>query len=227
MTVAVVIPVFNRYELTVRCLDAVRATAPDAFLWVVDDGSTDETQNLGQSVPMLHNTRNMGFAVSCNRGAKVAFDDPTVGHVVFLNNDTVPQVGWLDVLLGEADGVAGARLTYPDGRLQHAGVELVSVGGFLEARNVQHERPTGPVSAVTGACLAVSRGCWDALGGFDEGFDNGYEDVDLCLRARRAGWPVRYCAESHVVHLESASGAERWRSVSENVQRLQDKWGAA
>lgn len=216
--VSVIIPLFNRWDLTSACIAALNRTGFSGELVLVDNGSTDDTAT--QRV-QVRNDRNRGFAVACNQGAAYASGDV----LVFLNNDTEPQPGWLDALTSGllAATVAGARLTYPDGTLQHAGIGVDFTrppGG--EAWGITHDGPSGHVDAVTGACLAIKRADFLHLGGFDDGFWNGYEDVDLCLRAGRC-W---YAADAHVIHHESQSGPERWRAVSENVYRLRSKWGA-
>lgn len=164
---------------------------------------------------------NASFAENCNTGAQYAPGE----ILVFLNDDTEPQDGWLGALCRPFDdprvGITGARLTYPDGRIQHAGVYLDSPGGVLTAHNVLTDEPSREVEAVTGACMAVRREAWTQLGGFDVGYINGYEDVDLCLRARAEGWQVWYCADAHVIHHESQSGPARWTHVRENIERLQ------
>lgn len=161
------------------------------------------------------------FAENCNRA-------PDADVLVFLNDDTEPPAGWLDGLLAPFSdprvGIVGCRLVYPTGNLQHAGIYLDTPNGVLTAYNHTTEQPSGLVEAVTGACMAVRRECWDDLGGFDVGFVNGYEDVDLCLRAAKEGWTVHYTADVTVVHHESQSGQARWTHVRENVQRLQEKW---
>ena len=164
------------------------------------------------------------FAENCNEGAADATED----ILIFLNDDTMPHVGWLPPLLDAFRdpevGIVGARLLYPDGRIQHAGVYFDAPGGILTAHNYLDDLESGDRDAVTGACLAIRADLFRACDGFDEGFDNGYEDVDLCLRVRAGGWRIRYCAESTLTHYESQSGADRWRSVGANVQRLQDLW---
>ena len=148
---------------------------------------------------------------------------------MFLNDDTIPQAGWLEALCAPFTdpqvGITGGKLTYPDGRIQHAGVYLDRPDGILTAHNVLTDEPSRPVEAVTGACLAIRRDTWDELDGFDTGFRNGYEDIDLCLRARDAGWQVWYTADAHVVHHESQSGPARWTHVRQNVIRLQERHG--
>lgn len=196
----IVIPTLNRDDLLAGCLERL-------------DG--ENVQVVGFGWP---------FAEHCNYGATFPGDP-----IVFLNDDTLPEAGWLDALQEPfADpqvGITGCRLTYPDGRIQHAGVYLDCPGGILTAHNVTTDEPSREVEAVTGACLAVRRACWDELAGFDTGFVNGYEDVDLCLRARAAGWRVWYTNRGSVVHLESQSGPARWTHVTPNVRRLQDKHG--
>jgi GT2 family glycosyltransferase len=91
--------------------------------------------------------------------------------------------------------------------------------------NRQGDHPhSEQVDAVTGACLAIRRTDFEMLGGFDECYWNGYEDVDLCLTARAYGGTVVYEPASVVIHHESQSGPERWTGVAANVARLRDKW---
>ena len=89
------------------------------------------------------------------------------------------------------------------------GIELGSMGakadGVLEAFNSDDERPASEVPAVTGACLAITSDLFDKLGGFDTEFVNGYEDVDLALRARQAGWRCFYEPASVIEHALSQS----------------------
>ena len=120
--------------------------------------------------------------------------------VVFLNDDVEPiAAGWLSALLGALNtpgtGIAGGLLLYPNDTVQHAGIAL---GGWpAHIGRGQASTPLWPwlrlsreVTAVTGACLAIRRTLWDELGGFDRRFPVNYNDVDLCLRARRAGYSV-------------------------------------
>lgn len=216
--VSVIVPMFDRWDMTAQCLAALNRCGDPIELVLVDNGSTDETA--GQRV-QVRNDRNRGFAVACNQGAAYASGDV----LVFLNNDTEPQPGWLAPLVAGLDRaeVAGARLTYPDGTVQHCGVDVdFTREPGAEAWGLTDDGPSRLVPAVTGACLAIERSTFWHLGGFDDGFWNGYEDVDLCLRAGRC-W---YAAESHVIHHESQSGPERWTKVRENVYRLRAKWGA-
>jgi GT2 family glycosyltransferase len=197
--VSIIIPTLNRSDLLENC------TACLSTEYVI----------VNEGLP---------FAEHCNIGAEYVHGD----ILLFLNDDTEPAEGWLEPIIEAFDdpsvGIVGSRLIYPDGRVQHAGVFLAEPNGILTAYNVLEDLPSRNVEAVTGACLAIRRDLFAELGGFDEGFVNGYEDVDLCLRVRRDGWQVRYVAESTVVHHESQSGAARWTHVHQNIERLQERW---
>lgn len=216
MSVSVVIPCLDRWWLTSKCLDAVYANTGDVEVIVVDNGS-DETRDHAPDLVDVYvkNRTNQGFARSCNQGASLA----TRENLVFLNNDTEVQPGWLPPLLSALTrfDVAGPRLLYQNGRIQSFGID-VDFGqppGY-EAINRQQDWEGGQIPAVTGACLVTKR---EKFAGFDEGYWNGYEDVDYCMGRRVAA--VR---DSVVVHHESQSGPERWTKVAENVQRLRGRW---
>ena len=202
MDVTIIIPTINADEAMLnRCLAQVRATTDDVEVLVPQGGT---------------------FAENCNYGAAQA----TTDLLVLLNDDTLPRAGWLEPMVAALDhaGVVGSRLLYPDGSIQHAGVYFIVDNGQLHGQHFHNERESGPVDAVTAACMGISRGLFNELGGFDELFRNGNEDVDLCLRARQAGHTIWYCAESTVVHYESRSGPKRWEHVGENVARLNQLW---
>ena len=238
---SVIIPLFNNVSLTEACLRAVIDATPDHLYDVVlvDNGSTDGTgallDALDGDVTIIRNRKNLGFAAACNQGADVAKGE----YLVFLNNDTEPQPGWLEPLVGTADahpqaGAVGSKLLFPDGLLQHAGVIIVDdqVRAVLEGRHrwyrMAADHPeanvAGAVQAVTAASMLVRAGAFAQVGGFDEGYWNGNEDVDLCLKLAAAGWSVLYQPASCVVHHESVSGPERWTKVNENVARLRQRW---
>lgn len=229
MRTSVIVPAYNRADLT----ESLAETFTDGYQTVlVDNGSTDHTRDVYKRFDRVVTLpENVGFARGCNEGAKAASGD----ILIFLNNDTLPEAGWVHPLTSAftdpSVGIAGALLLYPDRTVQHAGVHLAVVGGVLTAFNIGRGEPLATkhlmsrqVDAVTGACLAIRRVTWDQVGGFDDGYWNGYEDVDLCLTARTLGWTVWYEPTSVVVHLESASGPERWAGVHANVARLQERW---
>jgi GT2 family glycosyltransferase len=233
-TCSVVIPVHNRAALTARCLDALFAAPEDALteVVVVDDGSTDSTPAAltarAADVRVVRHERSTGFASSCNDGVAAAGGE----WILLLNNDTIPQPGWLDSLIHYASarerlGVVGSKLLFPDGTIQHAGVvfarELTPQHIYL---GFQADHPAVSSSrefqAVTGACMLIRRSVFEEIGGFDAAFVNGYEDIDLCLRLRTSGYEVHYCHESVLYHLESATrGFELNRS---NHELFLERW---
>lgn len=236
--VSIVIPLFNSVLFTGICVRALAAVAErwdEVEVLLVDNGSTDGTVALLAALPppfrALTSTHNEGFARACNRGAAAARG----AHVLFLNNDTVPQPGWLTALLAAAErdpapAVVGARLLFPDDTVQHAGIgfnardEPVHLAYGLPADDAA-VTASRPVPAVTGACLLMRRDAFLAGGGFDEGYHNGFEDLDLCCRVRRAGGTVWYAADSTLYHFESAT-AGRYASDAANATRFRDRWGA-
>lgn len=228
----VVVPVHGRPGLTRRCIELVLADLPAGCeVVVVDDASPagSEPEGLAATVRVLRLEENRGFAAACNLGAEAAKGE----MLVFLNNDTEPQPGWLQALLDHAAGhaeaeVVGARLLYPTGAVQHAGVAIGQDGyphnlyaGFpadhpavIRSRRLQ---------AVTGACMLVRRAAFERVGGFDERFRNSLEDVDLCLRIGASGGEVRYCPDAVITHLESATRG-RDEKFEASVARYRELW---
>jgi len=141
--------------------------------------------------------------------------DTAKGDVlVFLNDDVEPlESSWLERLVAQVQrpgvGVAGAQLLYPSGTLQHAGI-VVGIGdgcghigrGSFEAAHWPWLGLTREVSAVTGACLAIRTSLFRELGGFAALFPVNYNDADLCLRARDAGYRVLYESAALLRHYE-------------------------
>jgi GT2 family glycosyltransferase len=222
MTIAVIIPTYNRLELTQNCLASILRHDPVDEIIIVDNGSTDGTERLAT----IANATNMGFAAACNQGAQHA----TADRLIFLNNDTIVHPNWTshtNHLDDPTVGIVGPKLIYPDCRIQSAGVAVdFNRPPGLEAWNLTIDWTDQPidVDAITGACLSIRRNTFHTLGGFDEGYWNGYEDVDLCLAAVDAGLRNVYDPHATVTHLESQSGSERWSAVAENVTRLRTKW---
>jgi GT2 family glycosyltransferase len=232
---SIVIPLYNRVLFTGIC---VRALAAAADCWeeteviLVDNGSTDRTAALlaTLSAPFrtIRNATNEGFARACNQGAAAARGD----DLIFLNNDTVPQPGWLSALATAMESpaapvVAGATLLFPDETIQHAGLGF---NARSEPVHLRYGEPIAdtkiasrPVPAVTGACLMVARERFLGMGGFDEGYRNGYEDLDFCCRVRAAGGTVWLASESVLYHFESASDG-RYRSDEANAARFSAAW---
>lgn len=202
--VSIVMPVFNKLELTRVCLESLHLRSAQASfeIIVVDNGTTDGTRRYleGQAaagnLKAILNDENQGFARGCNTGATAAQGR----YVLFLNNDMEVRPGWLDPMVSTLDndpdvGIAGSRLFFPDGTIQHAGVAIYrqeqGATATLAGMNLNYKLPADTpgalkplaLQAVTGACLIIRRQLFQDLNGFDTGYYNGNEDVDLCLRA--------------------------------------------
>ncbi len=214
---SLVIPVFNQFAHTMACLRAIAAHPPQAAieLIVIDDGSSDDTQACLQQVTGLRYHRrahNGGFIAACNDGAALARGKV----VVFLNNDTLPQPGWLDTLLGTFDsnpgtGLVGAQLVYPDGRLQEAGGIVFADGnasnyGRFESPDHPRYSFVREADYCSGAAIALPRAVFEQLGGFDSRYAPAYfEDTDLAFAVRASGLKVLYQPAARVVHLEGVT----------------------
>jgi len=242
-TVSIVIPVHNKWEYTAACLRSLAETpcqTPFEVI-VVDDRSSDETAaRLAGIEGLLHvtNEQNLGFVESCNRGAERARGE----YLVMLNNDTQVLEGWLEALAGTFErfpdtGLVGARLMYPDGRLQEAGGIVFSDGsGWNYGRNDDPERPeyrhARVVDYCSGACIMIPAALFRELGGFDRHYVPAYyEDTDLAFRIRARGLQVRVEPAATVVHHEGAtsgtdlnSGAKRFQEI--NRAKFIERWQA-
>ncbi|MFU8830759.1 MAG: glycosyltransferase [Wenzhouxiangella sp.] len=239
--VSIVIPVYNKVELTAACLASiaeVQSRLPFEVI-VVNDCSSDESEAYlsdCSGITVLRNEVNSGFIDSCNRGGSAARGE----FIVFLNNDTTVTDGWLDALIGpfqrdHAIGIVGARLVYPDGRLQEAGgIIFNDASGWNYGRDQDADQPqysfVSEADYVSGACLAVRRSDFEALGGFDTRFRPAYyEDTDLCFQIRALGKKVIVQPAATIVHHEGgtsgtdlASGAKKHQVI--NRERFREKW---
>jgi len=234
--VTIIIPTFNNLGLTRQCLETIfsNTRAGSYELMVVDNASTDGTpaflreQEKAGRLKLISNVRNEGFARACNQGAQAA-NGPLA---LFLNNDTKVTSGWLDAMIGAARrpqvGIVGAKLLYADGRIQHAGIGFINGVPDHPNRHAQADAPevnqSRELDMVTGACLLIRRELFLKLAGFDEAYRNGVEDIDLCLRARAAGFKVVYEPNAVVYHLEGQS-VGRFNHVTENLQLFFNRWG--
>jgi len=168
------------------------------------------------------------------------------GQVLCLLNDDIEVLapGWLEEMVSFAVqpdvGGVGARLWYPDGRLQHGGVIIGAggVAGHAHPRLAKGERGyfsravlQQELSAVTGACLAVRREVFDEVGGLDEQIAVAFNDVDLCLRIRAAGYRIIWTPFAELIHHESASrgyedNPEKLARFQREIRFMQERWGA-
>ena len=233
---SIVILAHGNRPATERCLETLECALGDELgrsfeLVLVDNASPDDTDELFESwsdrATVLSMSENRNFAGGCNAGARAATGDV----LVFLNNDTEVPAGALDVVVAQARepgvGAVGARLLYPDGTLQHAGVvhRHIPSGEILpfhlfhhEAGDLPQARAVLDLDAVTGACLAIPKILFEQVGGFREDYVNGLEDIDLCLRIRTAGHRVVYRGDVAIIHHERMTrGADHDESANAGV----------
>jgi glycosyltransferase involved in cell wall biosynthesis len=252
--VSVIVPTRDRADLLSVCARGVlRGTDYSALEFlVVDNGSREPATaalladlSADSRVRVLRIEEKFNFAALCNRAASEARGEV----LVLLNNDVeIVEPGWLRELVAHAlrpeVGAVGARLLYPSGRVQHAGIVLGGgpdgVAAHLLA-GAPRDAP-GPgaalwlereVGAVTGACLAVRRASYLAVGGMDEAnLPVAYNDVDLCLRLRAAGLRIVWTPFAELIHHESATRAQdtdpaRAARLRRDAAFMRARWGAA
>ncbi|QBG91363.1 glycosyltransferase [Xanthomonas oryzae] len=222
--VSVVIPVYNHIAHTLACLRSLAAHPPlvDVEIIVVDDGSSDATAEQLPQVAGLHyhlRASNGGFIAACNDGIALARGD----FVVLLNNDTIPQPGWLDRLIDTfaqhpSAGLIGAQLVYPDGRLQESGGVVFGDGsawsyGRFESSDDPRYAYVRAMDYCSGAAIALPRTLLQTLGGLDRRYMPAYyEDTDLAFAVRAAGYQVLVQPASVVVHDEGTSNGTDTRT---------------
>lgn len=236
-----IVPVFLRtaedLDVLLRCLVSLVETAPQAHVLVVDDASPARDQvallqaacaELGAELHLR--PENGGFSRTVNVGLRRALTEHR--DAVLVNADVeFHERGWLEAMDARTDtegrpaAVVGARLLYPDGMLQHAGIYF-----SLPHRGFAHRFNLGPadlpealvpcVCPVTGALQLVRHGTLVKIGLYDEAFRMGWEDVDFCLRAFAAGLECVYEPAACAIHAESlfrsrsTGGQEGWADTS-------------
>ncbi|HYJ20902.1 MAG TPA: glycosyltransferase family 2 protein, partial [Solirubrobacterales bacterium] len=250
--VAVVIPGWNSLGLLPRCLDSLAGQGVEVELLVVDNGSEDGSVAYleREGVPHVSLPANIGFAAAVNLGAARTQAET----VLALNADTVLEPGCLALLLDaleadpelggvqprllqlEADGAGAASPDPATARLYSAGQALTADGRAVElgAGEPQPARLPGvhEIFGVCGAACLLRRELFTELGGYDESYFAFYEDVDLNVRARIAGWRFAYVPAAVVWHVGNASwlagftrpGAENARLVARNRLATQVKF---
>jgi N-acetylglucosaminyl-diphospho-decaprenol L-rhamnosyltransferase len=235
---SVIIPSHNDKEFLEKCLTSLyKDNAKTHEIIVVDDFSSDGTSEMVikhfPDIKIIRNTiKTSGIGRARNRGIKTSRGK----YILFMDADTEIQNGTLDKLFKYMEqnlevAIAGPKLIYPDGSLQYScrtfpnpitfifrglGVgENTRIMNDHLMKNFDHNSQK-EVESILGACLIIRRRALESIGIFDEKYFFGYEDTDLCLRARKGGWKTAYVPDAVVKHhyrRRSSNGGlfNRWK----------------
>lgn len=243
-SVCIVIPTKDHVDLLHKCVNSILGvTSYRNYEIILVDNSSEDLDTLQYyaklrtlpQIRIINYTEQFNFSRALNLGAQAS----NAKIYVFLNNDTeVIEPDWLRELVMWADqseiGIVGAKLLFPDGRIQHAGIVIGLEGHAHHIFSGMQEGYTGVFgsvewyrnySAVTGACMAIRSNVYEKVGGFDEHFRLAFGDVDMCLRVTNAGYRVVYTPFARIIHHEGATrgnyipiediklGYERFKSI--------------
>lgn len=240
--VSIIIPTRNQVHFLQRCLESlIEKTIYSQYeILVVDNGSDDP-----QAISYLYSLRGapadrmrviehpgtFNFSAMNNRAAREARGE----YLLLLNNDTAVLEGdWLDEMLAMAQlpdvGIVGARLLFPNGKIQHAGVILGINDTVADHPFIDHaaDEPgyfgrlmlPQELSAVTAACMLVRKSVFEQVGGLDEGdFKVSYNDVDFCLRVREQGFRIIWTPYATLLHEGSASQTQKGVEQTEDAAK--------
>ncbi len=248
--ISVLIPTRDQPALLERCVRSVDATrgALVCEYVIADNGSVHPNTRallaelaVRDDVRVFRDDSPFNYSALNNQLAAQARGDV----LLFLNDDIEAiSSGWLEELVAQAMrndvGAVGAKLYYPDGRIQHAGVFLGVEGIAANAYrglageasgHMNRARLTQGLSAVTAACLAMRAEVFREIGGFDERLPVAHNDVDLCLRVRSAGYRVVWTPYAELLHHESASRGAKARPedqvrIDADERLMRERWSA-
>ena len=250
--VSLIIPTRNAAELVRQCIESIqrKTTYPRYEIILVDNGSDDPAaldyfRQLGQQpgVRVIRDDRPFNYSALNNAAVELAS-----GELVGLVNNDIEVISpdWLSemvaIALQPGVGAVGARLWYPDMRLQHGGI-ILGIGGIAghshkrlqpgDAGHFQRAVVVQSLAAVTAACMVVRKDIYRSVGGLDEEhLQVAYNDVDFCLRVREAGYRNVWTPYAELIHHESATRGDdaatdkQARFVAEG-QYMQRRWGEA
>lgn len=210
----------NNWRVTQKCIVELQKNSSTKFeIIIVDNKSTDETyyelQRLSEqnTLRFLRNEIETTYAKANNQGANLSL----APILVFLNNDVFVWENWDKNILKTFEenpkvAVQGARLLYPQGLIQHCGIVFRMLpNGMKHHYHIYLGKPWNSPSVsksrefqcVTGALLAIRKEVFEQVGGFDENYIFGHEDLDLCIAVRKIGYQVWYNSDVIAYHLES------------------------
>ncbi len=214
--VNIIILNWNKLDYSRNCIASIEGNTsyPNYEIILFDNGSAElgtEEFLSGVTHKVIRSPQNLGFAKGNNRAAAAADGD----LLLFLNNDTVVHKNWLETMISMLHaypkcGIVGSRLLYPDNTIQHIRVAFDHRGNCVHPfkrypADIPEALLPAECEAVTGASMLMRRETFSRVGGFDEGYLHGSEDIDLCLKVRKQGLKVMYCPDSVITHYEQVS----------------------
>lgn len=246
--VSIIIPNKDNKDTLKKCIDSVltKTTYDNYEIIIVENNSTQQETfdyykelEKNSRIRVIKWEKGFNFSAINNYAAKSANGE----YLLFLNNDIeVRSADWIDGMLGNAQrkdvGIVGCRLLYPDNTIQHAGV-IIGIGGIAghaftnlpAARSGYMHRASTQVdySAVTAACMMISKKLFEEVGGFEEKLTVAFNDIDLCLRVREKGYLVVYDAYVEMIHYESKTrgsedSKEKVRRFQDEIEYMRTKW---
>lgn len=239
--VSIIIPVLNNLIVTLECLFSIFINTKELKyeVIIVDDGSEEEVSKVIRNIKgiiYLKNDENIGFGLSCNKGAEIARGK----YLLFLNNDVQVTEGWLKNLLNtfstfESVGVVGPKIIYPNGRLQEAGARMNIDGtsqmiGLFDDPDLPRYNYVREIEYCSGVCLLIKKEIFQKVGMFSKEFVPAYfEDADLCFKVRKEGYKIFYNPSSVIVHHLSYTSDKidkefKLQCISKNRQKFLKKW---
>lgn len=247
--VSLIIPTRDNATMLSACIDSIhtRTRYQNYEIVIVDNGSADsrtiellDKLKANPAIRVLRQPMPFNFSALNNAAVRVSTGD-VVG---FVNDDIeVLSEDWIEQMLILAEqpqvGCVGAKLIYPDRRIQHGGIVLGLYGLAGHAHRFADHSDTGylgrlrsvqNVSAVTAACLFVRRRVFEEVGGLDEGLAVAFNDVDFCLRVRAAGYLNVWTPFAELIHHESVSRGRdlspaKSRRFAAEYATMQQRWG--
>jgi GT2 family glycosyltransferase len=206
---------YNSEPILYTCLKGLKATKyANMEVIIADDSSTDGSLEYVKrhfdGIRLVSMPKNGGYSKNNNNAIRYAMRSYDPDYILLLNNDIVIKDSrWISkmVSLAEKDnsiGIVGCKLLYPNGKIQHAGVEI----GMFPSNRGRGEKDIGQydsieeLEGVTGAAMLIKKRVIKVIGLLDENFYMGYEDVDYCIMARKAGFRIIYDGKVKLTHLE-------------------------
>lgn len=224
MLYSIIVINYKTREVTINCLHSLLSLPEQSEkeIILIDNGSGEDDvekirSEFNQSIKIIANPINLGYAAANNQGASLASGE----YLIFLNSDTVVDKNifktFQDIFLSnERIGIISPKLLGKDRKIQPVSfgdfpslLKIICRKGFKK-KLIETENNLLPVDWVSGACLAIRKDLFEKLGGWDDKFFLYYEDIDLCKRAQKVGYQTVVATNSEIIHLGGSSLTEDW-----------------